>query len=538
MNEILDQAISKNGDSDEEKKKRKDLIADVLFLKLETLGLFPETCGKPFADWYEAFRKLDLRLDTAARQASEFPDGAWKLLGLLIEVENEKDRLEDLARSAPEPCNIVLGDAIAEFTKELERLFDLLNDFFSNRASDPLFRPVPDKNVPELQKALPAGISKLKRLKRDSMKHLNTSWDAGELDFEEWYWLWEGFDGWLERAFDLSDLFAPDFSQHWLFKALKEKAEMEKILQVKSETQGQPKFGSLDPSSGPAGGGTRVVIAGENIGGVSSVTVASAPVDFGSFEDVLMFFTPPAETEGVAEINIITVDGAAHTFTFTYQGQGTSRGEGTSRGAIVEPEAVWADSFNGSDIDETRWRSGTGGFGSTITQADGRLEIRHQARSSGSTFWAETVSVCQITGDFDVEVDYELLGWPAQNGVRVGLNSVASDGSEIAVERVSFGGKEFTTQEEYLVDWGGFFDTVSAGDNLSGKLRMSREDNRVSGFYFDDGDWVLIDGRFMGTGDVSLKLGSWSHDNKFADQEVVVGFDNFLVRQGELKCPG
>jgi hypothetical protein len=206
---------------------------------------------------------------------------------------------------------------------------------------------------------------------------------------------------------------------------------------------------------------------------------------------------------------------------------------------VIEPKeevssAVWADDFN--KIDDARWQIETGGFGSTIIERDGRLEIKYAARSSGSTFGASAVSTCQVSGDFDVEVAYELTVWPPQNGVRVGLNAVAQDGSEIAVERISFGPTEFTRQEEYLVDWGGFFNTVSAEDNLSGKLRMTREDNRVSGFYFDDGDWILIDGSFKGTGDVTLKLGSWSHSNKFVGEVVIVNFDDFVLSQGGLVC--
>lgn len=198
------------------------------------------------------------------------------------------------------------------------------------------------------------------------------------------------------------------------------------------------------------------------------------------------------------------------------------------------PPAVWADDF--STLDEARWEIETGGFGSTIIAKDGRLEVKHAARSSGSTFWASAISACRVSGDFDVEVSYELVVWPAQNGVRMGLNAVALDESEVAVERVSFGSREFTKQEEYLVDFGGYFNTVPAGDNLSGKLRMTREDNRVSGFYFEDGEWILIDGGFKGTGDVRLKLGSWSHSGKFVEEVVVVKFDDFVLGQGELVC--
>lgn len=198
----------------------------------------------------------------------------------------------------------------------------------------------------------------------------------------------------------------------------------------------------------------------------------------------------------------------------------------------VVPPAVWADDF--SNLNEARWEIETGGFGSTIIAADGRLEVKHAARSSGSTFWASAISTCRVSGDFDVEVAYELVVWPAQNGVRMGLNTVALDGSEIALERTSFGPNEFTREEEYLVDFGGYFNTVPAGDNLSGKLRMTREDNRVSGFYFEDGDWILIDGGFKGTGDVRLKLGSWSHSGKFVEEVVIVKFDNFVLSQGEL----
>jgi len=82
------------------------------------------------------------------------------------------------------------------------------------------------------------------------------------------------------------------------------------------------------------------------------------------------------------------------------------------------------------------------------------------------------------------------------------------------------------------------YDATVPGGNRSGKLRMRHEGNRVSGFYSDDGEWVLIDGRSMGAEDVSLKLGFWSHGNKFAGQAVVVGFDDFILSQGELKCAG
>ena len=62
------------------------------------------------------------------------------------------------------------------------------------------------------------------------------------------------------------------------------------------------------------------------------------------------------------------------------------------------PPAVWADSFTGDAVSDVRWTTATGGFGTTIYQANGRLEIRHGINARGRTFSGEAVSACKIGG--------------------------------------------------------------------------------------------------------------------------------------------
>ena len=143
----------------------------------------------------------------------------------------------------------------------------------------------------------------------------------------------------------------------------------------------------------------------------------------------------------------------------------------------------------------------------------------------------------QDRGDFYAEVSYELIDWTSQNGIRFGMTMTSQNGSQLSVERVNFGANEFSTQDVYLLDWGGgWTDEYLAGDSLTGKLRMKREDSRVSGFYFDDGDWILMDGRSRTTDPVTLRLASWAHNDNETGLNIIVAFDDFILSQGELDC--
>jgi hypothetical protein len=148
-------------------------------------------------------------------------------------------------------------------------------------------------------------------------------------------------------------------------------------------------------------------------------------------------------------------------------------------------------------------------------------------------------SACQLRGDYDIRVDYELLTWPFRSGVRIGL---ADDHANM--QRISSGRQPYDYPEGpdlYLTT----FDTadhvvgITPTSDLSGKLRLERVDDTLTSYYFANGAWTLVasysDPAY--TQDTPFYLGSWSADSVFTDQEVKLAFDNLIINEGELVCP-
>jgi hypothetical protein len=144
-----------------------------------------------------------------------------------------------------------------------------------------------------------------------------------------------------------------------------------------------------------------------------------------------------------------------------------------------------------------------------------------------------------VYGDFDVQVDYELLAWPFSNGVRIALSILPGAGM---MERVSFGGEDADfpgwPREVYLTSLGDGVQGITATADLSGKLRLVRAGSTVTGYCFSGGAWVpLHTFGSASTGYETLLLHAWSHDYCFGDQTVKVAFDNLIINQGQLWCP-
>lgn len=207
---------------------------------------------------------------------------------------------------------------------------------------------------------------------------------------------------------------------------------------------------------------------------------------------------------------------------------------------FISPAAsqVLSDDFDDNTIDPSLWTTNLIGSGPTIAETNQRVETTHPATSADGpgqgVFWAGYDSVCQLRGDFDIQVDYNLLAWPFANGVRVGLLTGLG-----ATERISLGNFDFVGQprESYVTDFGGAVSNfVSTGD-LSGKLRQVRSGSTVTGYFFNAGNWVPLHSAPATTADVAFHLASWSHDYAFIDQEVQMAFDNFTVNQGQLIGP-
>jgi len=193
------------------------------------------------------------------------------------------------------------------------------------------------------------------------------------------------------------------------------------------------------------------------------------------------------------------------------------------------------DDFDDNEIDHSLWTAYKSDPGPIVSESNQTLEIVYPAESDGEVFGAGYDGLCELSGDFDIQVDYRPPVWPPANGVRVAL--VTTFGS---VERTSFGkSPDFPDQprEVYLTNFGDVVSGITGTTHLSGKLRQVRSGNTVSGYYLSDGSWVLIHTAQATTNNAAFSLSSWSHDYAFSDEAVQATFDNMIVNEGILVCP-
>lgn len=206
-------------------------------------------------------------------------------------------------------------------------------------------------------------------------------------------------------------------------------------------------------------------------------------------------------------------------------------------------EHITGDTFDDNSRDSHLWAIGvTRGRGVQVAEVNGRLEITVPATSGGDTFSDGYVSRCVLSGDFTVSVDYQLLEWPAANGVRVGLvvaPSAAFDGGNYGLSRVSFGTfADFPgyPREVLTADGGGAINVMPAS-GLAGTLRVARNGTQMTASAREGDAWMEL-GRGVGpAGDVFVAIGAWSHDYAFQHQTVRAAFDNLRVEQGGFLCP-
>ena len=196
------------------------------------------------------------------------------------------------------------------------------------------------------------------------------------------------------------------------------------------------------------------------------------------------------------------------------------------------PKTRFADDFNDGVINRTLWnRSSTPGV--SVDEVNGRVEIAVAATAeNGGDFniiGGTLGTNCRWRGDFDVRVDFELLDWPAANGVAGQLSSWYSAYSATIGRFSSNAGRE-----EYT----GWFPAGSnslTGADRTGTFRLVREGARTLGYYGSDGGWEsVVSSRVSGSPTIGLSI--YSRDDWFADKPVRIAFDNFVLLAEDPVC--
>jgi hypothetical protein len=197
---------------------------------------------------------------------------------------------------------------------------------------------------------------------------------------------------------------------------------------------------------------------------------------------------------------------------------------------------VFVDDFADNSIDPGVWSVDVYGSGASVAEQNQQLEFFMAASSSGAEFGTRLVSVFQLRGDFDIQVDFNLIQWPYYNGVRLAIGLTDDLYDDYGMERSSLSTNEpLDAQEVYVADFGPF-ELVETQD-FTGKLRLVRSGATQTGYYYDAGEWIPILTDSAPTGDITIQLHSWSHDYAFQHQDVRAVFDNLKVESGELIWP-
>lgn len=198
---------------------------------------------------------------------------------------------------------------------------------------------------------------------------------------------------------------------------------------------------------------------------------------------------------------------------------------------------------------EPIWLKCASGGAILESPAPGAAEIGIPGAPENESFGAGLFTAETLAGDFEIEVDFDLVGWPEANGVRVGLVYLEGAspsapaphdaGATGSVERTSFGDPtvDFPGQprEVYLTnfegDVRGIIETEDEGD-LSGRLRLVRNGDVVSGYRWDGSGWVLIAEGETISEDWHVGVAAWSSADLFAGQAVEVEARNLRISGG------
>jgi hypothetical protein len=194
--------------------------------------------------------------------------------------------------------------------------------------------------------------------------------------------------------------------------------------------------------------------------------------------------------------------------------------------------APFVDGFDDGRIDSSLWHTIVSGSGVSIGELGGRLVADFAAGAvPGGAFNQIETHIglqCQLAGDFDMQVDYALLDWPAANGLQAYLSGF----TPFTPARI------FRESKPWGETYGAWNDPMfNAADtsDVAGTLRLVRSDGLVTTSYLAGGAWVSLN---TASRPAAMTAGVGAGDfQTFSGLHVSVAFDNFRIGSGEVTCP-
>ena len=205
----------------------------------------------------------------------------------------------------------------------------------------------------------------------------------------------------------------------------------------------------------------------------------------------------------------------------------------------TSPTAPFTETFDRGIRDSSLWHQ-IQDPGSTIGEAGGRLvaSISGAAQPGGQydqvdAHWG---SQCQLNGDFDYQVDYQLLTWPAHSGYFAALDAFFAGG---AISRSSAPWNP--PYDEQYNSWANTDPFASAQVNstdLAGSFRLVRSGDVLTSYYRPPGGtWTRLLNAPGTAGSTVYGMGLSVQAWDFAHLDGSVAYDDFRLNAGVLTCP-
>jgi tetratricopeptide (TPR) repeat protein len=182
---------------------------------------------------------------------------------------------------------------------------------------------------------------------------------------------------------------------------------------------------------------------------------------------------------------------------------------------------------NSNFSDASTWMHYVAGSGLQLTPTGNGFEVDYAAGArevANGGICASYISTFALRGDFTLDIDYALKTWPADSGIRLGLDVWPS------VCMIRAGTADMG--QIYSFSAGPFVNVPTS--DPQGSLRLVRSGGTLLGYYRSSagGPWILAGSRSgdpVFLQDFQVCVSSWTHDFSFGGRPVAVTLGNFVM---------
>jgi hypothetical protein len=206
-------------------------------------------------------------------------------------------------------------------------------------------------------------------------------------------------------------------------------------------------------------------------------------------------------TTGCANISAFSTTSTTSTFTST----------------TTTTHCIWDDHFNRKNDqtpDPDRWNVQGGPDTTHIDHYNNQLRLRTATINDGNKWMLSTYT---ISGDFDIQVDFDLDTYPATNSWYFGLGAWKNGGEYVTLYRNYYNGQKYRVnpgQSDY-----------AASEN-TGKLRLVRSGSTVQPYKWNGASWDTLGSGKTLSGDVQVYI---SVDCWNSDPSAIAFFNNLRI---------